>query len=146
MRHPESSLCRIPNRSLGQCTRSTRLLETLESRRHRLGKTPLYVPTIGLDRLYMHRLMELLQVLMAVPIEPWTQPVPREFKDEIAVEEMAAELPAVELRLATREHGQVLEAAQLLMTYPMWLLIMVGHIWLLSARHGVIPVMCLPGE
>lgn len=70
IRHPANSLCRIPNRSLGQCRRSTRLLETLDNRRHRLGKTPRYVPTIGLDLLYMHRLMELLHVLMAVPMEP----------------------------------------------------------------------------
>lgn len=101
---------------------------------------------IGLDRLYIHRLMELLHVLMAVPMEPWTQPVPPEPRSSIALEDLAAELPAVLFKLATREHGQVLEAAQLLMTYPICLLIMVGHMWLLSARHGVIPVICLPGE
>lgn len=44
--------------------------------------------------------------------------MPPEVSLSIAVEDLAAELPEVLFRLATREHGQVLDAAQLLMTYP----------------------------
>lgn len=75
----------------------------------------------------MQRAMAFLQVLMIVPIEPCTQPSRLCGVTVVALACMATELSAVLSSDRCDVQGQLPDAAHLLISYIIWLLIIVGH-------------------